>query len=225
MSIIIPAFNEGGNIDCVLTQMCKAAELTLLPYEIIVVDDGSTDRTRELACGHKIVVLHNERNQGKGSALRRGLEYAQGDILITMDADGSHNPEDIRRLLIPILSGAHVTLGVRFVSEEGKASTTRVNLFGNSLINLLIWVLTRKRITDSQSGFRVLTRKALQEIRIFSTGYQIETELTVKSLRNGNVVKEVPLRVRKRANGRSHLNPLRDGLLILATILKSSVIN
>jgi hypothetical protein len=125
-------------------------------------------------------------------------------------------------LLTPILNGADVVLGSRFIGNNGKDSTKKLHLFGNSLINLLIRIITKKYVTDSQSGFRAYKRKILKEIQVTSEGYEVETELTVKTLKNGNILHEVPIYSRKRKDGCSHLNPLRDGFNILKTILLAS---
>jgi len=140
-----------------------------------------------------------------------------------MDSDGSHDPEDIERLIVPILNGADVVLGSRFAAGQGKNSTKRLHVFGNILINFLIRIMTRKYVTDSQTGFRAYRKKVLQEIDITSEGYHVETELTVKVLKNGNVLKEVPIKINKRMNGCSRLNPLTDGFQIFKTIVKSSM--
>lgn len=116
-----------------------------------------------------------------------------------------------------------MVLGSRFATIEGKNSTRKLNILGSNIINLVILMLTGRRISDSQTGFRALKREVLEEIDITSEGYQMESELTVKALRNGKIVKEVPIKVRKRANGHSHVNPLIDGLRILAIIFRSSV--
>lgn len=223
VSVVIPAFNEEKNIDDVLVRTYKAMELCSLPYEIILVDDGSSDRTRELACRHKVTVVQNEANEGKGAAFKRGFVHAQGDIIVTMDADGSHDPDDISRLIVPILRGASVVLGTRFGTREGKESTRKLHVLGNDLINIAILLVTGKRVTDSQTGFRAFRRSVLEQIEITSSGYQVESELTVKALRNGNIVEEVPINIRKRTNGNSHVNPLTDGLRILKTVIRTGL--
>jgi glycosyltransferase involved in cell wall biosynthesis len=223
VSIVIPAFNEQENIDDILNKTYKAVESNAFPYEIIVVDDGSTDRTRELAYQHKVTVLTNGANKGKGVALRRGFGHAQGEIVVTMDADGSHNPEDIPKLLEQVLNGATLVLGTRFGSEEGKQSTKKLNLLGNGFINLSIMLLTGKRITDSQSGFRAMRRSFVRELTLTSDGYEVETEVLVKALKNGNIVKEISLGTSRRKNGHSHLNPLSDGIKIMRTVVKSVI--
>ena len=224
VSIIIPAFNEQKNIGDTLKKTCNVAESSPFPCEIIVVDDGSTDLTVNLAKQHEVTVLTNGANEGKGAALRRGFAHARGEILITMDADGSHDPEDIPTLLSPVLNGATLAIGSRFASEEGKRSTTRLNLFGNGLISLSIMLLTARQITDSQSGFRAMRRAFLRELNLTSDRYEVETEVLVKALMNGCHVREVPLRTNKRKNGHSHLNPLSDGLKIMKTLIKSVII-
>lgn len=223
VSVVIPAFNEEKNIDDVLVRTYKAMESFSLPYEIILVDDGSSDRTSELACRHKVIVIRSPKNEGKGFAFKRGFVHAQGDIVITMDADGSHDPEDIPRLVIPILKGASMVLGTRFGTIDGKESTKKLHLFGNDLINLTILLVTGKRITDSQTGFRAFRRSLLEQIEITSSGYQVESELTVKALGNGNIVEEVPIKVGRRKNGHSHVNPLSDGLRIFKTIIRTGL--
>jgi glycosyltransferase involved in cell wall biosynthesis len=224
VSIIIPAFNEQKNIGDTLEKTCNVAESSSFPCEIIVVDDGSTDLTVNLAKQHEVTVLTNGANKGKGAALRRGFVHAQGEILITMDADGSHDPADIPTLLSTILNGATLAIGSRFASEEGKRSTTKLNLFGNGLISLSIMLLTAKQVTDSQSGFRAMRRTFLRELNLTSDRYEVETEVLVKALINGCPVREVPLRTSKRKNGHSHLNPLSDGLKIMRTLIKSVII-
>lgn len=223
VSIVIPAFNEQESIGDTLDKAYKMIEPSPFSFEIIVVDDGSTDRTRELAGQHKVTVLTNGTNKGKGVALRRGFGHAQGEIVVTMDADGSHDPADVPKLLLPVLNGATLALGTRFGSEEGKQSTRKLNLFGNGLINLSILLLTGKRITDSQSGFRAMRQSFVRELTLVSDGYEVETEVLVKALRNGNIVKEVPLGISRRKNGHSHLNPLSDGIKIMRTVVKSVI--
>lgn len=225
ISVVIPAFNEENTIENILSRSHKALETIQFPYEIIVVDDGSIDKTAQLAHRHKATILKNGKNQGKGHALQLGFQCAKGDIIITMDADGSHRPEDLTKLLIPLLNGADIVFGSRFINGCSKIATKKLHLFGNRLFNLLIRLLTEKHITDSQTGFRGYKKEIIKQIRIISQGYEVETELTVKSLKNGCVVHEAPITFEKRKEGHSHLNPLFDGFKILKTILTASIEN
>ena len=223
LSVIIPAYNEEKNIEEVLLRTKATMKTLQFPHEIIVVDDGSTDKTRSLAAKHNVTLVNNGRNQGKGHALRMGFEKATGDILVTMDADGSHRPEEIKKLIVPLLNGADFVMGSRFIGERKKDVVKRLHLLGNHLFNLIIFLLTRRRITDSQTGFRAFTKKVGKELQITSKGYEVETELTVKALKNGYSVQEEQITCEKRREGCSHVKPLYDGFKILKAIIKSAL--
>ena len=223
VSVVIPAYNEEDSIGEVLLKTNATMETVGLPYEVIVVDDGSTDETKLRAMQYKATVLSNGTNKGKGYAIKRGLQNANGNIIVTMDADGSHQPEDIPKLISPLLNGADAVFGSRFISQREPYSTKKLHIFGNNLFNILIAVFTGKRITDSQTGFRAYKKKMLDEIGITSNGYEIETEMTMKSLKNGHIVKEEPVTFERRKNGSSNLHPLFDGIKIFKTIIKSAI--
>ena len=224
VSVVIPAYNEEKTIGNIIEETVQVMDSLGLPYEVIVVDDGSTDRTKEIASRYKAAVLSNGRNHGKGYALRKGFQHAQGNIIVTIDADGSHKPKEIPDLLVPLFNGADIVAGSRFLGS-GKDHTSKLHLLGNYLINMTIMVLTRKWITDSQTGLRAFKRDFLQKTNLESKGYEIETEITVKSLKNGFKLKEVPISCEKRKYNISRLRILSDGFRILKTILKSSIKN
>jgi len=220
VSVIIPVFNEEKNIEDVLLRTNSVMETLKVPYEIIIVDDGSTDKTRWVASKHKVNLLSNGINKGKGYALSKGLQKAKGNILITMDGDGAHRPEDIQDLVTPLLNGADVVIGSRFNSKKEKGAIKKLHIIGNHLFNLLILLLTRKYITDSQSGFRAYRKEVIEKIKIISLGYEVETELTMKTLKNGFAVRERPITCKKRKAGYTKLNFIKDGFKILKTILR-----
>ncbi|MEM1540099.1 MAG: glycosyltransferase family 2 protein [Candidatus Bathyarchaeia archaeon] len=222
VSVVIPAYNEEKTIGNVLEETVQVMESLGLPYEIIVVDDGSEDHTREVASRYKATVLSNGRNMGKGYALRKGFQRASGDIVITIDADGSHKPKEIPDLINALMNGADIAVGSRFLGKN-KNHTSKLHLLGNYLINMTIMALTGKRITDSQTGLRAIKRDFLQKISLESKGYEIETEITVKGLKNGFVLKEIPISCEKRRNGVSRLCALHQGPKILKTILKHGI--
>jgi glycosyltransferase involved in cell wall biosynthesis len=220
VSVIIPAYNEEKTIGETISKTILTLESLNVPYEIIVVDDGSTDRTRDIASSYNVKVLTNGRNKGKGYALQQGFREAKGEIIITLDADGSHNPTEIPRLMNHLFNGVDIVLGSRFLNGNGRNSTSKLNLVGNFIFNILIFALTKKLITDSQTGFRAYKKRVLKEIRLESTGYEIETELTIKGLKNGFTVKEEPISCHRRTFGVSKLSALSDGMKILKNILK-----
>lgn len=224
-SIIIPAFNEEENLRQVLTELNMYANQIQMHREVIVVNDGSTDKTSEVGSNGGARVLSNGTNLGKAYCLKRGFEHAKGEIIITMDGDGSHDPNDIGKLVLPILNGTDIAIGSRFHSTEGKKTTSRVHLFGNYLISLAILLLTGRLISDSQSGFRAYKSMALRQFEIFSKGFAVETELTVKPLMKGFAVEEVPILVRKRINGSSRVRPIRDGFRIINVILQLGLLD
>lgn len=224
ISVVIPAFNEEKNIAEILTHTEAALESLGFPFEVIVVDDGSKDKTKYNASNNGARLISYSINRGKGYALRRGLANAKGEILVTMDADGSHRPEEISKMIRPLFYGVDVVIGSRFLKNHGSKITSRLNTLGNHMFNVLILILTKKKITDSQTGFRAFKRKTLKGMGLFSTGYEIDSELTIKTLRNGSKVHEEPVSCDQRKSGVSKLSPLKDGFAILRTILKASVV-
>ena len=224
VSVVIPAYNEEKTIGNVIEETIQIMDSLGLPYEIIVVDDGSTDSTKEEASRYKVTVLSNGRNQGKGYALRKGFQHAQGNIIITIDADGSHKPKEIPDLINPLLNGADIVAGSRFLGN-GQNHTSKLHILGNHLINMTIMVLTRKIVTDSQTGLRAFKKDFLEKISLESNGYEIETEITVKGLKNGFKFQEIPISCKKREYSISKLRILSDGVRIFKTILKSAAKN
>jgi glycosyltransferase involved in cell wall biosynthesis len=221
ISIVIPAYNEAQTIGNVIEETLTVMDSLRLPYEIIIVDDGSTDNTRRIATNYKATVLHNGKNRGKGHAVRKGFRHAQGDIIVTIDADGSHSPKEIPELINPLFNGTDVVSGSRFLGT-GKYFTTRLNRLGNSLFNITIMILTRKHVTDSQTGFRAIKKQVIDKLNLNSTGYDIETEITVKSLKNGFTFQEKPISCQRREYNMSKLKILQDGSRIFKTILKAN---
>lgn len=226
ISIVIPAYNEGKTLGSVIQRAHSVLRDIGVRYEILVVDDGSTDETARVASRGGAVLVSNGINRGKGHSLLVGIEKSRGSIVVTMDADGSHQPEEIPKLLFPILRGSPRTdavIGSRFLGELEESAMSNLRFFGNKIINLVINILTGKGVTDSQSGFRAYRREIFDSTTIKSTGFDIETELTIKALVNGFMLKEVPITCVRRAESVSRLNTFRDGFAIFRTIFESSL--
>jgi glycosyltransferase involved in cell wall biosynthesis len=222
VSVVIPVFNEEVTIGNVVTRTKRTMEQLGASYEILVVDDGSDDRSADIAQELKAHVLRKA-HQGKGFALRYGFRHAKGELVVTLDADGSHKPEEIPLVLRYILEDrADFVVGSRFAdSEDNKTKIPKINRTGNRMFNDLIWYLTGAKITDSQSGFRAIRSSLIKSMNLGSYGYEVESEMLVKALKMGARVTETPISFVQRTVGNSKLDPIRDGTRILYAIIAS----
>jgi glycosyltransferase involved in cell wall biosynthesis len=213
LTLIIPAFNEETVIAKILKEVEK--ELTKIgPFEIIVVDDGSEDNTAQKARKLKATVLSHPINRGLGGALGTGLEYAKlnnSDIAVTFDADGQHDSKDIKKIIRPILRNkADVVIGSRTL--KGKKNIPwdrRVIIWGSNLITRLMFGI---KTTDSQSGFRAFSKKALESVKIRTQGMEVSSEIFSEIKRSDLILSEIPIKViytdYSRKKGQSNLNAL-----------------
>jgi glycosyltransferase involved in cell wall biosynthesis len=226
VSVVIPAYNEEKTVGSVVQRAHRILGYLGIPYEIVVVDDGSTDATARIALQSGALLVSNGVNRGKGHSLCMGIEKSRGSIVVTMDADGSHQPEEIPKLLFPILRRnprVDAVIGSRFLGGLEESAMSNLHFVGNKMINLAIRILTGKWVSDSQSGFRAYRREVFDSTTIKSKGFDIETELTVKALTNGFTLKEVPIRCIGRTGSDSRLNTFTDGFAIFKTIFESSL--
>ena len=213
LSIIIPVFNEA---EILATLLGKVQALELPQAEIIVVDDGSTDGTAdELAALSMVRVKTHPYNIGNGAAIKSGIRAARGRLIVLMDGDGQHKPEDIPNLLAEATS-YHMVVGAR-----AKGSKLRFHRYAaNLLYNLLASYVTKFKVQDLTSGFRVLARReALRFIDLLPNTFSYPTTLTLAFLRSGFTVKYVPIQTLYRA-GQSKISLVRDGIRFLLIITK-----
>jgi len=212
--IVIPAYNEELTIGSVVALAKKYGD-------VLVVDDGSSDRTSEIAKEAGAIVIRHERNVGKGQALKTGFEYALSrgyDFVVTLDADGQHNPDEIPLLLEPTIKGeADLVIGSRYLNESKKKIPV-YRRFGLWVLNKSTKVVAGVDV-DSQSGFRAINRKALEKLNLNSTDYSVETDMVVKVREEGLKIKEVPISVRYDVPKKHKKNPVSHGLSVLASIL------
>jgi glycosyltransferase involved in cell wall biosynthesis len=221
VSVVIPVFNEELTIGNVIERLTAVMKKTSFKYEIIVVDDRSADKSLEISKSHGVKVFSLKQHLGKGYALRAGFAKAKGEIVTTIDSDGSHRPEELPRLLTPLLQNkADLVIGSRYLSQKPVA-TKKLNAAGVRLFNFLIKILTRAEVSDSQSGYRVMKSVVLRNMRLKSGGYEIESEMLVKTARQGFRVIEVPISFEQRTYGTSRLDPIVDGFKILLSIVLS----
>ena len=222
VSVIIPVFNEEVTVGDIVTRTKKTLDNLKIKYEVLVVDDGSDDRSADIAKERKVRVL-KDGHKGKGFALRSGFRYAKGELVVTIDADGSHKPEEISLVLKFLIENrADFVVGSRFSnSETNKTKITKINRVGNRLLNNITGYLTGVKISDSQSGFRAIRAALIKRMKLRSRGYEVESEMLVKALRMGARVVETPISFDQRTVGNSKLDPLRDGTRILYAIISS----
>lgn len=197
LSIVIPVYNERSTLEEIIRRV-QAAELPSLEREIVIVDDSSTDGTRDLLPElvqrwENIVVLYHDRNRGKGSALRTGFGAVKGDIVVIQDADLEYDPREYGKLLEPILDGrADVVFGSRFLGGPH-----RVLLFwhfmGNMFLTFLSNMLNNLNLTDMETCYKVFTRKVLDGISIKSARFGVEPEITAKVAKKRCRIYEVPI--------------------------------
>jgi glycosyltransferase involved in cell wall biosynthesis len=219
VSVVIPVFNEELTIGNVIERLAAVAQKTGFKYEIIVVDDCSADRSLEISRSYGVKVFSLKKHWGKGYALRAGFARAKGEIIITIDSDGSHSPEELPRLLTLFLQEkADLVIGSRYLSQKPVA-TKKLNAVGVSLFNFLIKILIRVEVSDSQSGYRVMNASVLKHMCLESRGYEIESEMLVKTVQQGFKIREVPISFEQRTYGASRLDPMLDGFKILFSIV------
>jgi glycosyltransferase involved in cell wall biosynthesis len=221
LSVIIPVFNEELTISDVIERLKTTVAKTRLKNEIIVIDDRSADRSLEISKTQGVTVYSLKKHMGKGYALRVGFAKAKGEIIVTIDSDGSHCPEELPLLLTPILQDrADLVIGSRYLSQK-PVSARKLNAFGVRVFNLLIRVLTKTEVTDSQSGYRAMKSDVLKNMCLKSGEYEIESEMLVKTVRRGFRVKEVPISFEQRTYGVSGLDPVADGFKIFLSIVSA----
>jgi glycosyltransferase involved in cell wall biosynthesis len=212
LSIILPAKNEAAALRGLLPKLRASHPAA----EIIVVDDGSIDATRELCAEAGVVCLSSPYSMGNGAAIKRGARAAAGELLVFMDADGQHAPEDIQRLLDHLGKGYDMVVGSR--SWSGQAGVGRG--VANTLYNRIASWMTGFDVQDLTSGFRAVRADKFREfLYLLPNGFSYPTTITMAFFRSAYGVAYLPIHVAARI-GKSHIRPLRDGLRFLLIIFK-----
>jgi len=215
----IPAFNEERSIGGVIVRTLKHVD------RVVVCDDGSVDLTGAIAEGLGAVVLRHERNRGKGAALNSSFRHVRGlkpDVVVMLDADGQHSPDEIPQLVKPILDGeADMVVGSRYV-KDSKMDAPLYRRLGLKVINALSGRSGNHSVGDTQSGFRAFSVKALDcMLESESEGYGVESEQLVLSQRHGLRVVEVPVTIRYGGlENTSKKHPVSHGAELIGTLLK-----
>jgi glycosyltransferase involved in cell wall biosynthesis len=213
VSVVIPTLNEAENLPHVFA--CLPPDI----HEVVVVDGNSTDGTvrvaRRLRPDVKVVM---QTGRGKGNALAAGFKACTGDIIVTLDADGSADAAEIPRFVAALLNGADFVKGSRFAQGGGSSDITWIRRCGNRGLNLLVNALYRTSYTDLCYGYNAFWSRCLPFLHVDCDGFEVETLINVRIAKAGLIVHEVPSYERDRIHGTSNLRSIRDGTRVLRTI-------
>jgi glycosyltransferase involved in cell wall biosynthesis len=225
LSIIVPIYNEVATSRALIDRLL-AIELPL-PREIIVVNDGSTDGTRDVLDAASrdrlpIEVLHVPQNAGKGSAIRRGLQHARGSIVAIQDADLELDPRQLASLVEPILRGAaQVVYGSRFAA--GRGGTPRLSYAANRALTATTNLLFGASLTDMETCYKVMRVEVARSLDLAADRFDIEPEITARLLRCGHHIHEVPVRYDARSHRQGKKIGWRDGLRAVQVLVRERI--
>ena len=212
LSIVLPAKNEETGLGRILPLVREQFP----DAEIIVVNDCSTDSTPKICESYNVTLINHPYSMGNGAAIKTGARYATGDTLIFMDADGQHDPVDIPKLLSKLAEGYDMVVGAR----HNRSQATMGRSFANSIYNRLASWMVNHGIDDLTSGFRIVNAKKFKEfLYLLPNGFSYPTTITISFFRAGYPVAYVPIHAGAR-EGKSHINPFRDGFRFLLIIFK-----
>ncbi len=225
LSVVIPAYNEENGIAEIMNRVLSIRpalqSIGVEKLELLVVDDGSKDRTAAIANeiaqrDNDVVVITHEINKGYGGALKTGFSMAKGELIGFLDADGTYPPEYFPQLCVQALNGADLVIGSRMAGEKSQMPVTRRvgNLFFAGLLTMLGW----QKITDSASGMRVVKREILAQIYPLPNGLNLTPVMSTRAVHEGIRMCEVPIPYSERI-GRSKLSVIRDGILFLQSMI------
>jgi glycosyltransferase involved in cell wall biosynthesis len=216
--ICIPAYNEAKNIGKVVKKAKNYAS------EVLVYDDGSVDNTSEEAKAAGATVIRNAKSKGYGVGIKTLFEAARekNDVLmVTLDSDGQHDPDDIPRIIEPIMSGrADIVIGSRFLNAYDKHKVPSFRSLGIKAITKVTQSASYNNITDAQSGFRAYSRQALTKINLFEQGMAVSTEILLRAKERNLLIEEVPIIISYNVEKPSTQNPISHGIGVLYSVIQ-----
>jgi glycosyltransferase involved in cell wall biosynthesis len=221
LSVVIPAYNEENGIAEIASRVLSVGpdlkKVGVDQLELLVVDDGSKDRTAEVASKISGVnLIRHPRNKGYGAALKTGFSKARGELIGFLDADGTYPPEYFPQLCLAALNGADLVIGSRMAGADSQMPLTR--RIGNFFFATLLTLLGRQKVTDSASGMRVFKREILEQIYPLPDGLNLTPVMSTRALHEGIKIREVPIPYSERV-GRSKLSVVRDGRIFLQSMV------
>ena len=216
--ILIPTLNEGPTIGNVVREF-KAQGYN----NILVMDGKSTDNTVKSAreAGANV---RTQSGKGKGNAIIEAFEVIEQQYILMLDGDGTYSAKDAEKMLTPLFLGFDQVIGDRLINAE-EGSFSRLNLFGNHMLNLLFKVAHSRDLHDILSGYRAFTKLAVQQMHLRERGFEIETEISVEAVRNGQRIMVVPIKYLRRSSSGTKLSPFHDGIKIVSTIYRLARVN
>jgi glycosyltransferase involved in cell wall biosynthesis len=221
LSILMPVYNERERVERAIVEVLD----TELPdqFELIIVDDGSTDGTREILrdrdWGERVRLFEHEHNRGKGAAIQTGLAQARGDFAAIFDADLEYDPEDLALLMPPLLDGrANASFGVR--AFDGYTSHSFLFVLGNKGVTLACNVLYNVYLHDIMTCHKMIRTDVFRSLPLRSAGFAIEPEITARLVQKGERIFEVPVHYRARATEEGKKLTALDGFRVIATLLR-----
>ncbi len=220
LSVIIPVYNENKTI----LEIIRRVQATGLADEILAIDDGSTDGSRDLlakiSTGDTVKVFYHQKNQGKGKAVRTGIQNASGDLIIIQDADLEYDPREYPTLLRPIQEGiADVVYGSRFLGA-GRRPVLFWNMVANKILTLVTNVLYNNILTDMETGYKLFRRQVALDMKLRAHGFDFEPEFTAKILKKKVRIYEVPITFNPRDYSEGKKIKMRDAFVAMWTLFK-----
>lgn len=216
--VLIPTLNEGPTIGGVVKEF-RAAGYT----HILVMDGKSTDNTVKVARDAGATVK-TQSGKGKGNAIMEAFEVIEQPYILMLDGDGTYSARDSEKMLTPLFLGFDQVIGDRLINAE-EGSFSRLNLFGNHMLNLLFKIAHSRDLHDILSGYRAFTKLAVQQMHLKEHGFEIETEISVEAVRNGQRIMVVPIKYLRRPGTATKLSPFHDGIKIVSTIYRLARVN
>ncbi len=231
LSIIIPVYNEEKTISQLLRLVIAAELPASIKKEIIVIDDGSTDKTNKILSelkskSAKFKVFSHLNNQGKGAAVRTGLKQSTGDVMIIQDADLEYSPKDYAKLLQPILQGEQqVVYGTRLKNyplrfRGSNKTVLPTHLLANRFLTTVTNLLYGSNLTDMETCYKVFAKKVIEDIELQSDGFDFEPELTAKILKKGIRIFEIPIITKPRTYSEGKKIGFTDGIIAIWALFK-----